>query len=60
MVTPNNGSFRLTKHDFKIQFQKDTEVRNCTEYDCDDNGFDFVSFSDILSGKIPANVAFGM
>lgn len=49
----------MTKHASKINFEEDTNVRNCTDYSCPTDGFEFTAFKHVLHRKIDTNVAFG-
>ncbi|GJZ44674.1 replication protein A 70 kDa DNA-binding subunit C-like protein [Tanacetum coccineum] len=57
-VKRNVDSTKLTKHEFKIQFYKKTNVRNCSEFSCNDDGMNFISFKDFVEGKIDQSYSF--
>ncbi|GJS55795.1 replication protein A 70 kDa DNA-binding subunit C-like protein [Tanacetum coccineum] len=57
-VKRNVDSTKLTKHEFKIQFYKKTNVRSCSEFSCNDDGMNFISFKDFVEGKIDQSYSF--
>nr|XP_043633510.1 replication protein A 70 kDa DNA-binding subunit-like [Erigeron canadensis] len=50
-LASNTGKFLLTQHKCKINFYRTTVVRICTDWDSDEQQFDFMSFTDILAQK---------
>nr|GEV64806.1 replication factor A carboxy-terminal domain protein [Tanacetum cinerariifolium] len=59
-VKRNVDSTKLNKHEFKIQFYKKTNVRNCSEFSCNDDGMNFISFKDFVEAKIDQSYSFGV
>nr|GEZ24949.1 replication protein A 70 kDa DNA-binding subunit D-like [Tanacetum cinerariifolium] len=57
-VKRNVDSTKLTKPEFKIQFYKKTNVRNCSEFDCNDDGMNLISFKDFVEAKIDQSYSF--
>lgn len=51
-VTTSSGSYRTTRHPFKIVFLPTTRVRICEELPVNLNGFDPVNFRDVLNGRL--------
>ncbi|GKC01427.1 replication protein A 70 kDa DNA-binding subunit B, partial [Tanacetum coccineum] len=57
-VKRNVDSTKSTKLEFKIHFYKKTNVRNCSEFLCNDDALKFISFKDILDAKIDQSYSF--
>ncbi|CAI9117332.1 OLC1v1018704C1 [Oldenlandia corymbosa var. corymbosa] len=51
-VATNSGNFRTTTHPYKINFLRTTQVRHCIDIGVSPYEFEFVSFSDLLDGKL--------
>ena len=56
---PNEASIRLTEHDAKIYFRKDTCVTVTDDFETKSDGFEFVSFESIINNQISKDKAFG-
>ena len=57
-VARNDGNFRPTKHNFRINFNWSTSVRPC-EANIQSFGFDFIPFDDIITMKVPEEYLIG-
>lgn len=51
-VTNSSGSYRTTKHPFKIVFLPTTRVRICEELSMNLSGLNPVNFRDVLNGGL--------
>ncbi|CAI9089742.1 OLC1v1024374C1 [Oldenlandia corymbosa var. corymbosa] len=51
-VASDCGNFRITRHPYKINFSRNTQVRHCIDLGISLYGFKFASFSDLLAGKL--------
>ena len=57
-VGRNDGNFRATQHQFRINFNWSTNVRPC-QSNFLSFGFDFIPFDDILAKKVPEEYLIG-
>ena len=56
---PNRASIKLTEHDAKIYFKKETCVTVTHDFESQSDGFEFVSFESVNKNRISKDKAFG-
>lgn len=58
-VSHSTGSYRTTRHAYKIGFLSTTRVRQCEGLPAELNGFEPINYKDLIDGNLNADYLIG-